>query len=272
MKSTIKLTKRDTAGRRENVPVTERIILTLTLFLSFGALLIMTANLARDYLSALQFESSLDDNSWEHVHYRGDIKVTQKNENRPYSTFRYQYKTGLPFDALSDILNDPIQSIEWFAWMPTEEIQNLKEDNHYRIQLKIPYLHSHNREFLLNVSNEDTTIDQDHGEGKHRQGLFHYKSIKDQSDFPVSKDCKKGELEMDLTITSDDNGKNTDIEMRMYMNLHSKRIPTFLLNKFSLQWGTISLLKLGKICRSNLGLSDVIDTKTSFYNLFPIKR
>jgi hypothetical protein len=274
MKTTIKLTKRDPPRRRHNVPLAESILLSLTIFLSFGLFLMMTINLVRDYLSTLRFMDSLDDDSWEHVHYHGEIQVTQKNENLPYRTFRYKYKTHLPFDALFDILNDPDQSTEWFAWtvMGKDVPEENKRLDQYHVEMKIPYLHRHNREFLLHHSSDLETMAQDHDKGQIKQATFQYKTKRNDPTPLICKQCKKGELDMTITLITLDDGQNTDIEMRSYMNLHSNRIPTFLMNNVSMQWGTISILKLGKMCRSKLGLSDVVDTKMSFYNLFPIKR
>ncbi len=294
MKSSIKLSKRGSATpkSKHNVPLIESILLSFTIFLSCGLLLMMAVNFVRDHHPTFPVRtSSLDDGSWEHVHYHGEIKVTKKNDMLPYSMFRYQYKTELPFESLVDILSDPVQATEWFAWKVTgtndeggceqegneseEENRNL---NTCSVQMKVPYLQRHKREFLLHLSNEIVTMAQDDGGGGQvRQATFNYESDEDEVvDVFVCKDCKRGELNMNLTLTTDEfdalKNTGTDIEMKLYMNFHSKRIPTFLLNNISMQWGSISLLKLTKMCRNSLGLDDVMDTKMSLYNIFPIKR
>ena len=108
-----------------------------------------------------------------------------------------------------------------------------------------------------------------------QKAIFHYNTSSEESLVPFfGVDSKKGDLEMKVTLfTQDDKADQTDIEMIVYMDLHTfKRIPTFIKNNVSLQWGSISLMKLLKQCRDNIGLKDTHNTKISFYNLFPIKR
>jgi len=284
MKSTIKLTKTRSAHQRHkhNAPLIESILISFTIFLSLGLLLIMIVNFSKDCLSNHFHQSTQsDEDSWEHVHHHGQTKVTKKTTNRPFNVFKYQYTTDLPYKSLVDMLNDPLQYIEWFAWTVPDEAKSeirKKEENpssleYTRVQMKIPYLNRHNREFILDTSNEiSVSTHLDEGARQYQTAQFQYKTIDDDRIKASCADCKKGELELNLTLVTLDESKHTDVQMTLYMNFHSTRIPTFIMNNVSKEWGYISLMKLIKLCHSNLGLKDTAEMKMTFYNLFPVKR
>ena len=294
MKRKVKLTKFNPPGhveprRRHNTPLMESVLLSFTMFLSFSLLVIMTINFAKDYLSSLHLFPRMKDNTWEHVHYRGDVIVTQKKEDDspfPYNTFRFKYRTDIPFDTLVGTLNDPTQVQEWFAWSvtPTKDNEAIssyyynEDSSVYRILMNVPYLHRHNRELIFKVTNEiSTTADvQERDKGKKGQVKKAIYTYKDDGSLPLlCEHCKRGKIDMNLIIRTkeDDINHSSDIEMILYMDLNSNNmIPSFIMNRLTKEWGIISLNKLRKICRTSLGLGDVPETKFSMYNVFPLKR
>ncbi len=293
MKRTIKLSKLNPVHaqprRRHNAPLMESLLLALTIFLSFSLLIMMMINFAKDYVSSLHLFPAKDD-SWQHVHYHGDIKVTQKlegkNANLQYNTFRFKYKTDLPFDAVVDYLNNPIHVTEWFAWTVVTSPDHEEEDDHdhglvmqnedtiRHILVKIPYLQRHNRELVFNVSNEIVTMAQpeEHGkEGQMKKATYTY--MNDKTSPSQCDNCKRSTFDLVMTILSNEDKKDTsDIEMTLYMDLSLNMFPSFIMNQLAVEWGIVSLYKLRKICRASLGLADTVETKISFYNIFPLKR
>ena len=263
---------------KHNTPLMESLLLSFTVFLSFGLLVMMGVNFAKDYFSTLHHHDP-EIESWVHVHHHGQTEVTQKNEDRHFNTFRYQYKTDVPFKALLVVLDDPIQQQKWFAWNVNDKAFDRNDNKRLvqdltRVQMKIPYLHRHNREFLLEPVRTEmvTTAREDTKGSQIQQATYQYKSVEDET-IPLScTACKRGEMEMDLILSTQDEGQSTNIEMSLYMNLHSSKIPTFMLNNLTQEWGYISIMKLVKLCHSKLGLADVPDIKMMFYNLFPLKR
>lgn len=287
--SKIKLSKIKTRKHKHNFPIVESILLSLTIFLSFSLFLVMMVDFAKDHIFNIGRRTAHhhihDDNSWKHVHHRGEIDIKERNDNRPLNTYKYYYKSDLPFQALLDILSDPIHATEWFAWTFMDEdqgkiekpsITTIPATDLVHVQMKVPFVCHHNREFLLETTNEMSTVARDDDtQIQIQKAIFHYNTSSEESLGPFfGVDSKKGDLEMKVTLfTQDDKADQTDIEMIVYMDLHTfKRIPTFIKNNVSLQWGSISLMKLLKQCRDNIGLKDTHNTKISFYNLFPIKR
>merc|ERR550539_202444 len=290
MKKKVKLTKFNPPGhaqprRRHNAPLMESILLSLTIFLSFSLLVIMTINFAKDYLSSLHL-FPMKDNTWEHVHYRGDVSVTQKKEDDslPYNTFRFKFYTDVPFDTLVSTLNDPTQVQEWFAWSvnPFKDNEAISLNNEdvsiNRIFMNVPYLHRHNRELVFRVNNEiSTTADEkERDKGKKSQIKKAIYTYKDEESLPLlCENCKRGKIDINMIIRAkeDDMDHSSDIEMILYMDLNpNNMIPSFIMNRLTKEWGIISLNKLRKICKTSLGVGDIPETKFSLYNVFPLKR
>ena len=60
----------------------------------------------------------------------------------------------------------------------------------------------------------------------------------------------------------------------MDLNLSKKNhiVPKFMVNNMIMRWGELSLHKLVRRCRDNMGLGTVVDFKGTFLNMLPIKQ
>jgi hypothetical protein len=98
------------------------------------------------------------------------------------------------------------------------------------------------------------------------------------------KDSIRGSLDMVLKLTTLDEGVTTqlsmDLDMKMYPDGQQSSyvsptqisVPRMMMDKMVMRWGEVSLHKLVKTCKTNLGLETELDKKNFLWNFIPIKR
>ncbi len=313
--------------QRHNFPILETIFLSFMIFLFTGLALfsfihyfqdhiLITTGLkpSKDVARMKQFNhlSHPDREGWERVHIHGDVavykKIAEREQEQEDKTTRthysppiylYHHKSNLPMHAFLDILNDPHQAMDWFAYLIDKKYQVKKHEPKVYEELMAenldllpndidlhmilrPYLRLHDREFATHLTSfidtEGEDYDPDTGShGERTVVTFLYRNIEDRDDVNVrpicpTGACVKGNFDMILRLTTHDEGNTTEVEMELDMDFNpSKKIPKFLLDNLTMRWGVMSIHKLVKICRWNLGLESMVDFKASLYNLVPIK-
>jgi hypothetical protein len=289
MKSqTIRLHKQAIQGTkklRHNVPIVEAFIVFMVIFLFSGLLMNSSVKVARETLFGKTNRSLIAKDGWSHVQYHGDMLVTKK-QFPDYSTptFRYEYKTDVPLEAFIDVLDHPQQSVEWFAWMvdhkyivnsrELDTLDLLERTIDFRMVLRPypsnPFRLHHDREFYIRTkSHIETQVD---APGKETTiATFTYSNIDGQKQ--ECDRCLMAKFDMILTLSSDDEGVSTFINMALNMDVSSDYLPTFLADDMVMRWGALSLHKLVKRCSDDIGLNHRtwFNAKHSLLNVLPIK-
>ena len=240
-----------------------------------------------------------NDYLWKPIHHHSDIKIyatyERKNGTHVHPIYHYDYKTDIPLEAFLDVLDHPNQSMEWFAWLRDHKYMGVRKNdldsldilsNTVHSQMIIhPMIHLQDREFLTEVTSNVKTQKIVGRIGREKTiATFVYRNLGgDEVENKFSKhdhkNCIRGALDMYLQLTTMDDGNTTHISMEVDMDMYpsssrskeSLTTPWMLMDKTVMRWGELSLHKLVKRCRENLGL-DQANLKTSFWNLVPIKR
>lgn len=247
-----------------------------------------------------------NDYLWKPVRHHSDIKIYEtyerKNVTDVHPIYHYEYKTDIPLEAFLDVLDHPNQSMEWFAWLKDHKYVGVhKSDlaaldvlsNTLHSQMIIrPIVHLQDREFLNEVtSNIITEKLEDGSEGERTIVTFTYTNLSPEGDEIKNKftkhnhkDCIRGALDMVLQLTTKDEGATTHVSMDLDMNMYPSRdwknkslvprlpVPSMLMDKMVLRWGEVSLHKLVKRCKENIGMGIAGDKKSFIWHLIPIKQ
>lgn len=285
---------------RHNSPLAESLFLSLMVFLFSGILLnagIKYVQKHRIVTSGLekQVENFYDGNVflWKPIHHHSDIQIyeTFEHKNSTHPIYHYEYKTDVPLEAFLDVLDHPEQSLEWFAWLKYHKYLGVKKNELSNLDILSsslnsqmiirPLIYLHDREFLTQISSNIVTEKWEDGGGETTTAVFRYSNVDPKDEIKNAftkscKDCIRGAFDMVLTLTTDDDGTTTLVSMDLDMDMKSYEspfpIPRFITNAMIMRWGELSLHKLVKRCRDNLGLKNVVDIKASIMNLIPIKR
>lgn len=230
---------------------------------------------------------------WKPIHHHSDIQIyeTFEHKNSSHPIYHYEYKTDVPLEAFLDVLDHPEQSLEWFAWLKYHKYLGVKKNELTNLDILSsalnsqmiirPIIHLHDREFLTQISSNIVTEKWEDGSGETTTAVFRYSNIDPKDEIKNAftkscKDCVRGDFDMVLTLTTDDDGATTLVSMDLDMDMKSSEspisFPKFITNTMIMRWGELSLHKLVKRCRDNLGLKSVVDIKASIMNLIPIKR
>eukprot|EP01083_Nonionella_stella_P146663 461575_1 len=270
-------------------------------------------------VQVIQDRAHHEKKGWEHVNYHGDIAVYKKfklNEVKEgpnagqevpveIPTFKFVYHTNIPLHAFLNILNDPKQSMSWFALLAEHKYEVKKHEplvyqeflqetldllpNSIDLHMVMkPYLNLHDREFATHLTSYIETDNEefDNTTGSHGEKTvvtFLYQNLdEDHADdnvrpiCPRPYQCIRGKFDMVLRLTTHDidNGNSTSIEMELDMDMNTKGSPQFLMNNSIMHWGVLSLHKLVKMCKVNLGIGfekGMDDFRSSLIRLIPVK-
>lgn len=285
---------------RHNSPLAESVLLSLLFFLFTGLLLnsgmkyvqkhrLVTSGVGKEVENFYHGNVFL----WRPIHHHSDIQIyeTFEHKNSSHPIYHYEYKTDVPLEAFLDVLDHPEQSLEWFAWLKYHKYLGVKKNELSNLDILSsslnsqmiirPIIHLHDREFLTQISSDIVTEKWEDGSGETTTAVFRYSNIDPKDEIKNAftkscKDCIRGAFDMVLTLTTNDDGTTTLVSMDLDMDMKSSEspfpIPKFITNTMIMRWGELSLHKLVKRCRDNLGLKNVVDIKASIMNLIPIKR
>lgn len=285
---------------RHNSPLAESVLLSLLFFLFTGLVLnsgmkylqkhrLVTTGVGKEVENFYHANVFL----WRPIHHHSDIQIyeTFEHKNSSHPIYHYEYKTDVPLEAFLDVLDHPEQSLEWFAWLKYHKYLGVKRNELSNLDILSsslnsqmiisPILYLHDREFLTQVSSNVVTEKWEDGSGETTTAVFRYSNIDPKDEIKNAftkscKDCIRGAFDMVLTLTTDDDGRTTLVSMDLDMDMRPSEsaflIPKFVTNTMIIRWGELSLHKLVKRCRDNLGLKNVVDIKASIMNLIPIKR
>ena len=291
---------------RYNYPLLESIFLSLLIFLFTGLILNSAVRSIKRHMLITtgvgkEVENFYPNNDylWRPVQVHSDSRIhiyeTFEKKNSTHPIYSYQYQTDIPLEAFLDVLDHPDQSMEWFAWLKDHKYTGVKKEdlqnldilgNSLNSQMIIrPIIHLHDREFKAKVSADVVTEKWKDGDDLKERTVatFYYENIKPEDQIENKftkhnhKQCIRGALDMLLQLTTEDEGKTTHVSMELDMDMNptmssSFALPKFLMNKMIMRWGVVSLHKLVKQSRDNIGMEDLADVKSSLWRLFPIKR
>jgi len=283
---------------RHNSHVVERMLMSLIVFLFVGLLINAGVQYFRQHLlvttgTTKEVESFYPGNDclWKPLTHHGDINISERskesNTGDTHAIYHYEYKTDIPLEAFLDVLDHPQQSMEWFAWLKDHTYPGVKNNELPDLDILAtsidfemvlhPMLHLHDRKFRSHLTSEIITAKWEDGNGESTVATFIYTNIpQDATKETMHPECVRGSFDMILQFTSDDNGATTGITMELDMDLNlSKKnhiVPKFMVNNMIMRWGELSLHKLVRRCRDNMGLGTVVDFKGTFLNMLPIKQ
>lgn len=283
---------------KHNSPVAESMLYSLLAFLCTGLLLSSGIQQIRKHLLVTtgmtnEVDNFYPNNSylWKPVHHHSDILVYEafQNTNSTHPMYHFEFQTDVPLESFLDVLDHPEQSMEWFAWTKNykflgvhkKELSNLdilsSKVNAQMVMRPLGYFHE--REFITEISADVATEKWEEGGGETTTAKFTYSNVPPEDEIKNAftkscKDCIRGAMDMVLTLTTDDYGLKTLVAMDLDMDMKStnKLMPNFITDSMIMHWGEISLHKLVKRCKDNIGLENVVDFKASIMNLIPIKR
>lgn len=234
-----------------------------------------------------------NDYLWKPVHHHSNIQIYEALKHKStHPVYHFEYQTEVPLEAFLDVLDHPAQSMEWLAWIKDykflgvhkNDLSNLDilSSKVYTQMVVHPLAHFHDREFMIEISSNVLTEKREEDGGETTTVTFTYTNVLSTNEIKNAftkscKDCIRGALDMTLTLTTDDDGATTLVSMDLDMDMNSSRnklmkMPNFVMDSMIMRWGEVSMHKLFKRCRNNIGLKNVVNVKGSILNLIPIKR